>query len=173
MLVKWRNGPSQFSESARPTLLTSLAVIGLCLTLLGCAKDVLVTKNLYAPTDRVGSDGVTWHWEDYSNRPWIGVSGVGLQTGSTNPMKSISFSYSPNTAKSEEEAIAITAFDMFAGSRAERFLLRVLYGTGRLTPNNRSEVLTNGKAFHIYTLTNRIGETNLVYFDATHYHGFW
>jgi hypothetical protein len=79
----------------------------------------------------------------------------------------------PNTAKSEEKAIAITAFDMFAGSRAERFLLRVLYGTGRLTPNNRSEVLTNGKAFHIYTLTNRIGETNLVYFDATHYHGFW
>jgi hypothetical protein len=166
--------PPENRKSGRELITQSIAltVVGLCATFFGCAKDVSALK-YPLPEDRIRRDGVAWRWEDYSNRVWISVTGVGLQTGLTNAVKKIAFSYSPNTGKSLEDAIAITAFDMFAGSRAERFLLRVLYGTGSLTPLNPSEIVTNGKAFHIYTLSNRIGETNAVYFDGTHYHGIW
>ena len=140
MLLNSRPPDRQLSRRALSILLAAVIVVGLCAMILGCAKDVAITN--YSPRfDRVRPDGVIWRWEDYSNRIWISVSGVGLQTRLTNPLKKISFSYSPNTGKSSEEAIAITAFDMFAGIRAERFLLRVFYGTGRLTPLNPSEMV--------------------------------
>src|SRR4030095_13445892 len=155
MNIKARSPDNRNSGRELIMLPIALTAVGLCATIFGCAKDVSTLK-YSLPENRIRRDGVAWRWEDYSNRNWISVSGVGLQTGLTNWLKNISFSYSPNTGKSQAEPIAITAFDMFAGGRAERFLLRVFYGAGRLAPIDYSVVVTNGKAFHIYALTNRI-----------------
>ena len=117
-------------------------------------------------------DTVPWDWKDYSNRVWLRVTGVGLSTGGDKDLRSVRFSYSPSSGKSEEEAIAIQSFNMFTGRHAEHFLLRVLFGAAdsSIEPSKR---ITGGKAFHIYTLTNKAGETNTVFFDGTMYHGLF
>jgi len=63
----------------------------------------------------------------------------------------------------------VLVVNMFSGRHAEHFLLRVLYGT-RDASLSCSNVVTDGKAFHIYRFMSNTGETNTVYFDGTMYH---
>jgi hypothetical protein len=112
-----------------------------------------------------------WRWEDYSNRVWISVSGVGLEDRS-NILKQVNFSYSPSAGKSSAEAIAVSSFNMFTGRQAEEFLLRVLFGV-RDGSVSHSNLLSNGKAFHIYRFTTPQGLTNTVFFDGTMYHNLF
>ncbi len=64
---------------------------------------------------------------------------------------------------------------MFAGDKAERLLLKVLFG---MEGNwlGGSNVVRDGKAFHIYTFQTHAGsagsecKTNALFFDATQYH---
>ena len=153
------------------TILANLTVAGLCATLISCAKEIAGTK-YSLPPDRVRPDGISWRWKDYSNRVWISESYLRPKTGA-NTARRTAFSYSPNTGISQEEAIAIRAFNMFGGGRAERHLLAKLFEEDGNPLLDHSDVVTNGKAFHIYTFTNLAGETCTVYFDATHYHHLW
>jgi hypothetical protein len=150
-----------------------LAILGVCATLVGCSAAPPVTRQ--APNSRTSHSidpefaTLPWRWEDYSNRVWIAVAGVGLEVGRSNALKRVSFSYSPNTGRSKEEAIAIRSFDAFSGRRAEHLLLRVLFGAAH-NPLSYSSAVSGGKAFHIYSFTDETGQTNTVYFDGTKYH---
>jgi hypothetical protein len=135
----------------------SFIVVAVFAALAGCAS-----KTPFTTFDRMP-------WAYYSNRVWLRVTGVGLATGQGKDLRSVSFSYSPSSGKSEEEAIAIQSFNMFSGRHAEHFLLRVLFGAGDSSVDP-SERITGGKAFHIYTFTNKKGESNTVFFDGTMYH---
>lgn len=154
-----------------------LAILGICATLSGCTTQSAVKSELRdTATSHVANqdlDTLPCRWEDYSNRVWIAVSGVGVEVGRSNILQEIHFSYSPNTGRSSDQAIAIWSFNMITGRRAEQFLLRVLYGTGDSTVS-RSNLISDGKAFHIYTFKNPAGDaTNTVYFDGTKYHNLF
>jgi hypothetical protein len=157
-----------------------LLVLACCVLLFGCAsKPAQTARNEPAP-ETSAFDTVPWRWEDYSNRVWISVSGVGVESFvlRTNSLKRFGFSYSPSTGKSPADAIAIRAFDMFAGDKAERLLLKVLFGMEGSWLSH-SNVVRDGKAFHIYTFQTRTGtaggecQTNTAYFDATKYHNLF
>jgi hypothetical protein len=161
-------------------------VIGRCVMLgaavifVGCSTGPVGTSTTVPVGEPVNFDIVPFRWEDYSNRVWISVTGVDVENPSvkTNRLKNFDFSYSPNTGKSPVEAIAILSFNMLSGAKAERLLLKVLFGMKGNWLSN-SNVLLDGKAFHIYTfeakadLSGRPGKTNTIYFDATKYHNLF
>lgn len=154
-----------------------LVIVGSCVLLFGCATEPVQTARNVTSQESSSFDPVPWRWQDYSNRVWIAVNGVGVENTrtKTNNLKKFSFSYSPNTGKFPAEAIAIRSFDMFSGDKAERLLLKVLFGMEGNWLSNSNAVL-NGKAFHIYTFKTlagtpgSAGSTNTIYFDATQYH---
>jgi len=155
-------------------VINRLWIAGTCLALLGCATVPPEPVTRADLPETVRFDTIPWQWADYSNRVWISVSGVGLEVKGTNgpSIKKVSFSYSPNTGKSLAEAIAITSFDMFSGDRAERFLLKVLFGM-QGTWLSQSNFVSDGKAFHSYRFKTSGDTTNTAYFDGTMYHNLF
>jgi|WetSurMetagenome_2_1015567.scaffolds.fasta_scaffold1041822_1 hypothetical protein len=152
-------------------MMRHLVILGVCTTLFGCATEPSGTVTKAAAPESVTFDTVPWRWADYSNRVWIAVQGVGVEVPSTNgtSLKKVNFSYSPNTGRSTAEAIAISSFNMFSGRRAEQLLLKVLFGM-KGTSLSSSNLLSDGKAFHIYSFKTSEGTTNTTYFDATMYY---
>ncbi len=152
-------------------MMRHLVILGVCAILLGCASAPSGTAAKGPTLKPGGFDTVPWRWEDYSNRVWIAVQGVGVEVPSTNgsPLKKVRFSYSRNTGSSPAEAIAISSFNMFSGRHAEQVLLKVLFGMEG-TSLSHSNLLSDGKAFHVYTFRTSEGTTNTTYFDATMYH---
>lgn len=143
--------------------------------ILGCAETS--SKSTVRQISRSGTnefETLRWRWENYSNLVWIPVRGVGLEVtnkAGTNSLTKVGFSYSPNSGLSAAEPIVISALNMFDGDRAERFLLRVLFGVdGAVEVEHR---LDNAKAFHNYTLNSAESTTTKVYFDATKYHNLF
>ena len=156
--------PDRVSE-----FIPSLIIVVILTTLFGCAAKDPMGRRI---GDHGPFDTVPWAWKDYSNRVWLRVAGVGLSTDGDKDLRSVRFYYSPRSGKSEEEAIAIQSFNKFTGRYAEYFLLRVLFGAAD-SSIEPSERMTGSKAFHIYTLTNKAGETNTVFFDGTMYHNLF
>lgn len=147
-----------------------LLVLGSCVLLFGC-NAVPPETTIKAPSHTTaGFEIVPWNWADYSNRVWISVSGVGVEgfRANSGTLKKVNFSYSPNTGKSAAEAIAISSFDMISGGRSEQLLLKVLFGMEGSSLSD-SNLLSDGKAFHIYTFKTHAGATNTVFFDVTMY----
>ena len=141
-----------------------ILIFSFCLLLVGCNTAPLNQRN-------ANFDTVPWRWADYTNRVWVSVSGVGVEDGRSNSLKNVKFSYSPNTGKSANEAIAISSFNMFTGRRAEELLLKVLFGVEKIP--RYSDLLSDGKVFHIYKCNTHSGTTNTVYFDGTMYHNLF
>jgi hypothetical protein len=152
-------------------MMRHLVILGLCTILFGCGTTPSRTVSKGPAPESAHFDTLPWRWADYSNRVWITVQGVGVEIPSTNgsSFKKVNFSYSPNTAKSPAEAIAISSFNMFSGKRAEQLLLKVLFGM-KGTSLSTSNLLSDGKAFHIYRFNTSEGTTNTIYFDGTMYH---
>src|ERR1041384_7519751 len=105
-----------------------LIILASCVLLFGCASEQVERARNVTAQESSSFDTVPWRWQDYSNRVWLSVSGVGVENtrAKTNILKKFNFSYSPNTGKSPAEAIAIQSFDMLSGDKAERLLLKVL-----------------------------------------------
>ena len=152
-------------------MIRHLVIFGVCTTLFGCATEPSGTVTKAAAPESIAFDTVSWRWADYSNRVWIAVQDVGVEVPSKNgtSLKKVNFMYSPNTGRSTAEAIALSSFNMFSGRRAEQLLLKVLFGM-KGTSLSTSNLLSDRKAFHVYTFKASDGATNTTYFDATMYH---
>ena len=155
-------------------MMLRMAILVTSAILVGCSTVPPRGVTNIPAREPVTFDTVPFRWEDYSNRVWISVSGVGVENpnAKTNILKKVNFKYSPNTGKSPAESIAVVSFNMFSGDTAERLLLKVLFD---MEGNwlSSSNVVLDGKAFHIYRIKTHSNATNTIYFDATKYHNLF